>query len=131
MMSKLHNVDLGLLLVRIGLAIVFVAHGWAKIGDMSGTISFFGSVLHLSPLWAYVVAYAELLGGVAMLLGVFTQWAGLLLAITMVVAIYLVKLSKGFLGGYEFDLMLFLGALAIVLAGAGRYTVMSLFKKNQ
>jgi uncharacterized membrane protein YphA (DoxX/SURF4 family) len=49
----------------------------------------------------------------------------------MVVAIYLVKLSKGFLGGYEFDLMLFLGALAIVLAGAGRYTVMNLFKKNQ
>lgn len=129
-MSKLHNVDLGLLLLRIGLALVFIAHGWAKVGDMSGTISFF-SDLHLSYYWAYVVAYAELIGGIAMLLGIFTQWAGIVLAVTMVVAIYLVKLSKGFLGGYEFDLMLFLGALAIVLAGAGRYTVMNLFKKNQ
>ena len=130
-MSKLHNVDLGLLIVRIGLAVVFIAHGCSKIDDMSGTISFFGGVLNLSPIWAYIVTYTELFGGIAMILGIFTQWAGILLAITMVIAIYLVKLSKGFLGGYEFDLMLFLGAIAIVLSGPGRYTVMSLFKKEE
>jgi uncharacterized membrane protein YphA (DoxX/SURF4 family) len=124
------NIDLGLLLVRVGLALVFIAHGWAKIGDMAGTVTFF-SILQLSPFWAYLVAYTELFAGIAMLLGILTNWAGLLLAVTMIVAIALAKLSKGFLGGYEFDIVLFLGALAIVLAGPGRYTIQNILKKRE
>jgi uncharacterized membrane protein YphA (DoxX/SURF4 family) len=101
------NLDIALLLIRVGLGAVFVAHGWDKISDMPSTISFFYT-LGLPAFMAYVVAYVELLGGISMLIGVFSGWAGVFLAANMIGAMGLVKLSKGFLGGYEFDLMLFL-----------------------
>lgn len=126
---KLHNnTDTALLLVRVGLALVFMAHGWDKIVAMSDTVTFFSSI-GLSPVFAYLVAYTEFIGGLAMLLGVFTGWAGILLAITMLGAIGKVKLNLGFVGGYEFDLVLFLSAIAISLSGAGKYTVVRLWKK--
>ncbi len=123
------NLDIALLLIRVGLAAVFIAHGWDKLNNMDGTVGFFSSI-GLSAFWAYLIAYIELLGGVSMLLGVFTGWSGILLAMTMVGAIALVKISKGFLGGFEFDLMLFLAALAISFAGSGKYTLMKVFKKE-
>ncbi len=123
------NLDIALLLIRVGLAAVFIAHGWDKLNNMDGTVGFFSSI-GLSAFWAYLIAYIELLGGVSMLLGVFTGWSGILLAMNMVGAIALVKISKGFLGGFEFDLMLFLAALAISFAGSGKYTLMKVFKKE-
>jgi uncharacterized membrane protein YphA (DoxX/SURF4 family) len=123
------NTDLALLLVRVGLALVFIAHGWDKISTMDDVIQFFAT-LELSAFWAYLVAYVELIGGISMLIGVFTGWSGVFLAATMVGAIAMVKLTKGFIGGYEFDLMLFLAAIAISLAGPGHYTIMRYLKRN-
>lgn len=123
------NSDIALLLIRVGLALVFIAHGIDKLTNMDGTVHFFTSV-HLSAVWAYVIAYVELIGGILMLLGIGTGWAGVVLAATMVGAIGIVKLSKGFIGGYEFDLMLFLSAIAISLAGPGMYTIKKIFKKQ-
>ncbi len=122
-----NNTDLGLLLVRVGLGLVFIAHGWAKIAGMEDTVGFFASI-GLSAFWAYLVAYVEFIGGIAMLVGLFTNWAGMLLAVVMIVAIAMLKLSKGFVGGYEFDLVLFLSSLAIVIAGPGKYTLRALKK---
>lgn len=124
------NTDIALLLIRVALALVFIVHGWAKIADMAGTVGFFGSI-GLPAFLAYVVAAIEFLGGIAMLLGVFTGWAGILLALVMAGAIATVKLKAGFLGGYEFDLTLFLAAIAVSLAGPGAYTVKSLFKRKE
>lgn len=123
------NTDLALLLIRVGLALVFIAHGWDKLSGIEDVISYFAT-LELSAFWAYLVAYVELVGGILMLLGVFTGWAGIFLAATMVSAIGIVKLTKGFVGGYEFDLMLFLAAIAVSLAGSGRYTVLRYFGKR-
>lgn len=126
MKSETH---IALLLIRVGLALVFIAHGLAKVSDMEKTVEFFVSI-NLSAMWAYLVAYTELVGGFLMLVGFGTGWAGVALASTMVGSIALVKLSKGFVGGYEFDLLLFLSAIAISLAGPGEYTLRSFFKKN-
>jgi len=57
------NVDLGLLLIRIALAIVFIAHGWQKLQNSSGVVGFFGS-LGFAPIFAYLVIIIELLGGI-------------------------------------------------------------------
>lgn len=118
---KWHNSDLGLLLVRLGLAVVFIVHGWSKVGDISGTATFFSS-LGLNIFWVYVVAYVEFLGGIALLVGIWSRWAGLLIAIDMVFAIYLVKFAGG-LKGYEFELTLLLVALAVYFSGSGRYSL--------
>lgn len=102
----------GMFLVRIVVGAVFVIHGWDKIENIEGVIGFFGS-LGLPSIFAYLVGWIEFLGGLAVLLGLFYKYAVYLLAVVMVGAIYLVKFKMGFLGGYEFDLLLLVSALSI------------------
>ena len=116
------NSDLGILLIRFALALVFIIHGLAKFQAMPATISFFGS-LGLVPAMAYFVATVELFGGILLLLGMFTPWTALVLGINMVFAIFLVKLEKPFLGGYEYELTLMLVSFGLSLLGTGKYTV--------
>ncbi len=126
-----HNKDLGLFLLRLALALVFIAHGWAKLTGLGMTESFFSSVgIPAAGAMAVIVALVELLGGISMLLGLFTNYSGWLLFVVMGVAILQVKLAKGFVGGYEFDLTLLLSALAVVFTGPGEWTVMKLIRKN-
>lgn len=113
---------LSLFLLRVVVGVVFIAHGWAKISNMEGTIGFFAS-LGLASVLAYVVAYVEFLGGLAVLLGVYSRWASYALALVMVGAIYTVKFQSGFMGGYELDLVLFASALVIAFSGAGPYSL--------
>ncbi|MEK7203735.1 MAG: DoxX family protein [Patescibacteria group bacterium] len=120
--KKYHSPDAALLLLRLGLAAVFIMHGWPKIQNPEVVGGFFSS-LGLNMFWVYVVAYVEFLGGIAMLIGLFSRWAGFLLAIDMLFAIYLVRWPRGFVGGYEFEFLLLLAALAIHLAGPGKYSI--------
>jgi len=102
----------GMLLIRLVVGSVFIVHGWDKIQNIEGIIGFFGS-LGLASIFAYLVAWTEFLGGIAVLIGLFYKYAAYLLAVVMVGAIYLVKFKMGFSGGYEFDLLLLVSALAI------------------
>lgn len=120
--STARKPDLGLLVIRLALGVIFVAHGWQKFGDMEGTIAFFSSI-GFAPFFAYLVSAVEFLGGLAMVLGVWTHLAGLLLAIVMLVAILLLKGKSGLLGGYEFDLMLLASALGISMLGPGKHVM--------
>lgn len=112
----------GMFLLRVVVGIVFIAHGWDKIQNMEGVIGFFGS-LGFAPFFAYLVAYVEFLGGIALLVGIYTRLAGYLLALVMLVAIFKVKLSGGLLGGYELDLVLLASLLALAGMGAGKYSL--------
>ncbi len=126
------NPDLGLLLLRLGLGIIFFVHGWSKFSSMGDTISFF-SHLGLPSVMAYLVAAVELLGGLALILGMYTDIAALLLSIVMVVALVYVKMATfklGLLGGYELDLALLVGNLAILFCGSGKHHVMKKLMKG-
>lgn len=124
------STDIALFLARIGLAAVFIVHGWGKFVDMEGTMSYF-ITLGLPGSLAYLVASLELLGGIAMLLGIGTTAAGVGLAIVMIGAIIKAKWSQGFFGGWEFDLVLLLSALAIAASGAGSISIYELFKAKE
>ncbi len=124
-MNRLHNPDLGLLLLRVGIGAVFLYHGWDKVGNMEGVIGFFG-MLGFPPALAYLVAWVEVLGGLAIILGVYARHAALLTAIVALVALVKVHLPNGFsvgAGGYEFVLVLLVGSLAILMVGVGRYAL--------
>ncbi len=121
-LSSLHNKDIGLLLIRIALALVFIYHGWDKVMNIEAKIGFFESI-GLNLLWLYVVAYVELLGGILMLLGVRVREVAILFAITMIVAIWKVHMNDGF-KGMEFQLTLLLTSLAILFTGAGKYSLL-------
>ncbi|MFY9462724.1 MAG: DoxX family protein [Candidatus Sungiibacteriota bacterium] len=118
-----YNKHIGVLLIRLGLAYVFIIHGWSKFMNIAGTTQFFAS-LGLPWFMVYFVAGVEVLGGLAILLGIRTQWAGFVLAINMLAAMMLTTSPRGF-AGHEFEMILFLMALAAAFIGAGKYAVSS------
>lgn len=115
------NKDLGLFLIRVALAAIFITAGWSKFAAMDQVAPMFAS-MGLNEFIAWLVAAVELLGGIAMLLGVFVQYAGIALAIVMVFAIALVKWDMGFAAS-QIDIMLLVSSLGIALIGAGRWSI--------
>ncbi len=129
MMKWCVNKDLGLLIIRLSLAMVFIYAGVNKLMTIEQTVGFFGSI-GVPALLAYMVIAVEILAGVAMLLGVFVRYAGILLALVMVGAIYLVKAKMGFAAA-QIDLVLLASALGIAMIGAGKWSLESkLMGKN-
>ncbi len=126
----------GLTVLRVVVGIVFAVHGGQKVFfmGMNGVAGFLGSLGIPAPAVAAVVLMAvEFLGGIALILGVVTRWAALLLAIDMLVAILLVHLKRGFFahtGGYEFALTLLAACVALALAGPGAAAVDDLIAKR-
>ena len=81
---------------------------------------------------ATVVAIIEIVGGIALIIGLGTRIASLVLGVVLVVAIFQAKLGMGFLGGYELDIALLAMAVHLVLSGSSLLSVDSLFgKKNK
>jgi len=109
------------LLLRVVLGTIFIAHGFQKIS--SGMPEFTRAVAHLgfpTPVaFAWAAALSEFLGGICCLVGLFTRWAALAIAIVMTVAITKVHLHEGLIRGYEYELTLLAVAVSIMLMGAG------------
>lgn len=114
--------NLALLILRLSLGIIFIAHGLSKINNMDATIGFFGS-FGIPAVFAYLVAGVEFLAGIALILGVYTWVAGILIAIIMVFAIVLVKSKGGDIMKAELDFMAFASAITIAFIGPGKFTV--------
>jgi putative oxidoreductase len=121
--------DLVLLLARAGLGVVFLAHGWQKFrtNGLTATAAGFEQMGVPAPtLSAYYAAGVELLGGAALILGVLTPLAGVLLALDMAGAFAFVHMSNGVFvaeGGWELVVVLGLLSLTLAVVGAGRYSV--------
>ena len=111
-------------LLRITVGIVFLVHGAQKmfVWGFHGVAGFLGQVgIPLPALFAVVLTLVELVGGAALVLGLFTRWAALLLALDMLVAVLAVKLKGGFFAprGFEYELVLMVASLSLVLMGGG------------
>ena len=115
------------------LGVVFLAHGAQKgfglFGGMgfSGATGFVGS-LGFKParVWAGLAVGGELVAGTLFLLGLLTPVAAFLVLATMGVAIGKVHAPKGFFvqnGGYEYNVMLVITALAVAALGPGAFSL--------
>jgi putative oxidoreductase len=117
----------GLLILRLVLGIIMLYHGWPKLTNLGGTIEgFSGMGIPLPALAAVFATVAEIVGGLLILVGAFTDIAGLLFAIDMLGAIIFVHAKNGFSaanGGVEFPLALLAMALTVALVGPGQYSV--------
>lgn len=128
--------DLVLLIARIGLGVVFIAHGWQKFrtNGLDGTAAAFEKMGVPAPtLSAYYATAVELIGGVALIVGALTAVAGVLLALDMVGAFAFVHLSNGVFvaeGGWELVVILGLLSLTLAAVGAGRYSLDSLLTRS-
>jgi len=125
--------DFALLVLRTSIGIVFILHGLqAAFGLLGGPgISGFSGMLTglgFKPaiFWAYIGAYTELLGGLFLLLGIFSRISASLIIIFMVVAAWKVHWAKGFFiqsGGFEYTFVIICACIALMLLGPGRFSI--------
>lgn len=121
------NPELGLVILRVVLGIIFIAHGIPKLtGGIEGTAGYFGSLgIPAAVIAAWLIALLESLGGLMLLLGFFVTPTSLLLTVHMLTGIVLAHASNGFYvigegqGGIEFNLILIASLLALIFCGPG------------
>ncbi len=114
--------DYSLFVLRLFVGGVFITHGALKLfGGLKGFAGFLQQQGVPQPdIMAPLVAAVEFLGGVAIILGLGTRTAALFLTGVMIVAMLTVTLKVGFVGGYDINLALLGGLLALLLAGPGK-----------
>jgi len=117
------------LLLRLSLGALFLAHAALKIFVFTpaGTAAFFGSV-GLPPALAYVAMIAEVLGGVALILGFWTRIVAVVMTPILLGAIFTVHGTAGFFfdnahGGWEYPAFWIVALIVQALLGDGAYAL--------
>jgi putative oxidoreductase len=110
---------LALLVLRIVLGAILIAHGYHKVFGGFHTHQQFVSTLGLPGWMAYLSAGAEFFGGIAILLGLFERFFAGAFAIEMIVAIWKVHFKNGLTGQGGFEFPLAVGAIAFTLVCFG------------
>ena len=112
---------LGLLIVRLVLGTIMIAHGYPKL--FGGMAQHMQSVARTGfPPWvAYLSAGTEFFGGIFLIAGLLTRLVGAAMTFEMMVAVLKVHLKNGLKGegGYEFPLALASMAFLLIFFGAG------------
>jgi len=134
------NAGFAALTLRITAAIIFIAHGGQKLFawfggyGLEGTGQWMASIgLEPGYQMALIAGSAEFFGGLALLIGLMVRPAALMLAGTMLVAIFSVHLVNGLFmsaNGYEFALALLAISVSLMFSGAGKFSVDSLLQNK-
>jgi putative oxidoreductase len=122
------RINAGLAILRVIVGVIFVAHGAQKLFSfgLDGVTGAFQQMgVPLASFTAPLITGIELIGGVALILGLFTRIAGVSIAATMLGALLMVHLGGGFFAptGIEYTLALFAAAVALALVGPGSYSL--------
>ncbi len=128
-------------MLRFTIGLAFFYHGYVKVFGMGmeNVTDFFANYgIPAANLFAYLVSYGELLGGLAIMLGFLTHWVSKANIAIMLGAIYYVHfgVEGGWLGGYgadggyEYALLLLVASIYLVTVGSGKYSIDDLLKSK-
>ncbi|MNI02201.1 putative oxidoreductase CatD [compost metagenome] len=123
-------------IMRVLLGILFVAHGISKFQMGLGNVAdWFGS-LGVPGFVAYVVALLELIGGILLIIGLFTRYVSILFVIMLIGAIITTKFSAGLLGnnqapGYELDLTFMMMAIYLSVSDPTPLSIDQMFLRKR
>lgn len=116
----------GITLLRLALGVMWIAHALLKlfVFTLPGTAAFFATA-GLPGILAYPVFAAEIVGGIAILLGVYARFFSLMLLPILLGAVW-VHFPNGWVhtspnGGWEYPLFLVIASVAHCLLGDGAY----------
>ena len=134
------NGGYGLTLIRIIVGIVFMSHGAQKLfglfggGGLEGTAGFM-ETLGLTPsyLMAFLAGSGEFWGGLLLVLGLVTRFAGILTGIVCLVAMFTVHIHNGFFmsnNGFEYILVLLGVSILTIFEGSGKLSIDQLIVKK-
>ena len=126
----------GAFLTRITLGSILLAHGALKIFvfTIPGTVGFFDS-LGLPAIAAYLTIFGEVVGGIALLLGVYPRIVAVL-SLPILAGASWVHSGNGWLfsnqgGGWEFPVLLVVIALVVAIQGAGSFAIKKIQLANR
>ena len=122
------QLNAALLILRIAGALGVLYHGSAILfGAFGGPgPQGFAAHLHMPAVVGYLLGLAQVGGGLAMLSGILIRLGAACVIVVMLGAIFLVHLPHGFdggKGGFEYPLTVLLIALALLITGAGAYSL--------
>lgn len=127
-MTQNSNIQYGAFLMRLSLGTILLAHGLLKIlvFTIPGTVGYFESI-GLPALAAHLTIIGELIGGAAILVGLYTRLAAIL-SLPILIGAVLVHAPNGWVfsnqgGGWEFPLLLIVLAVSVAITGNGAYAV--------
>jgi putative oxidoreductase len=115
--------------VRIVVGIMFLVHVSAKFKAGAAAVAantLAKNGIEPALMWAYIIMFLELVGGICLILGLFTRFFAAALAIEMLIALLFVHLSKGYsasAGGYEYVLLIGAVCFIIAIRGGGIYSI--------
>ncbi len=125
--------NLGLLILRIGIGIMFLLHGFPKLMGGIQTWEFLGSQMsvvgiNFAPVfWGFMAAISESLGGLLLILGLFTRPAAFLMLFTMLIATLMHLTNGDGLKGASHAIELGIVFISVIIIGAGKYSLDHLF----
>lgn len=134
--DKSNMQSIGISLLRIHFGIILLAHGWLKVYvfTVGGTVGYFASI-GLPSIVAYSVIFGELLGGVALILGIQTRLAAFL-TVPIVFGAAIMNIGNGWLhsasgGGWEYAASLTVIAISLAITGSGQYLSLNMNPLNR
>lgn len=122
--------DVGILILRAGIGIMMVFHGWPKLAGgqvawekVGGAMAFLG-ISFWPVFWGFLAAMSETIGGALLAVGFLTRWAALAMTFTMVVATMMMyHVNKGSFIEWSHPAEIGIVCLALFVIGAGKYSV--------
>lgn len=125
----------GITILRLAMGLTFALHGGQKLfvyGIEGVTGAMAGLGLPLPAVSALLVTAAELGGGLALLMGLYTRLAAIPLAFTMLVALVAVHLKQGFFlpNGFEYTFVLLAASIALAFTGPGALALDTLLERR-
>ena len=134
--SQLKIETAGMLPLRAVVGLVFLMHGGQKLFyfGIAGVADMLAKMGFVFPqLFAVLLIAIEVVGAIAILFGLYTRAAGVVLALEMVIAIFVARVAGGFFTpyGYEFELTLFGACLTLAAVGAGGISIDARLKQRR
>jgi putative oxidoreductase len=110
-------------LVRLIVGLVAVLHGWPKLVDLTGFFEKLRALgIPLPEVFGTAATLSEFLGGLCLIVGLFTRQAAFFFACVMAVAVFRVHWKSGFFaqdGGFEYPLVLLVASISLIVSGPG------------